>query len=77
MSDVEWLGEVPIYRYDPKASAVEDKVPWDRAEKIEWLVDGEVVAYATLGPVVHVGDGEMVRSVGEVILLTPANEGDE
>lgn len=51
MSDVEWLGEVPIYRYDPKASAAEDVEPWAEGTQIVLVnPDGEVVGTGVVGP---------------------------
>jgi hypothetical protein len=51
MSDAEWLGEVPIYRYDPKASAAEGEEPWAEGTQILLVnPDGEVVGTGTVGP---------------------------
>lgn len=59
MSEQEWLGDVPIYRYDPKATETETEDLL--AEGRKFCVknsDGEIVATGTIGPRVKTVDDD-------------------
>jgi hypothetical protein len=51
MSDVDKLGEIPIYRYDPKASKAEEEDMLAEGQMFFWAnSDGEIVGTGIVGP---------------------------
>lgn len=76
MSEQDWLGDVPIYRWDPEAAVDEGE---------DWLVEGrkysfvnsegEIVATAVMGPKTKTVDDE--GELWSISLLDVSIEGDE
>lgn len=74
MSEMDKLGEVPIYRWDPKAPEVEDLLT--EGTKFSLVNSaGEIVATGVMGPKTKTVDDE--GELWSMPLLDVSIEGDE